>query len=97
MKTPKMTDAKRRLLRALAADPDQEMYGAELAHATGLLSGTVQPILARFEELGWATFRWEEADPSNMGRHLRKYCKLTDAGLEKAQSVQKAENTKESQ
>lgn len=90
---PKITDARRRLLRALFADPDQEMYGLQLAIATGLGSGTVQPILTRFEDLGWAVSRWEEAEPSNLGRHLRKYYKLTEAGLEKAQGLQKTGNT----
>ena len=82
-----MTDAVRRLLRALSADPDQEMYGWDLAAKTGLRTGTVHPILARFERLGWVVSWWEKADPRNLGRHPRKYYKLTEAGLEKAQSL----------
>lgn len=47
---------------------------------TGLPSGTVFPILARFERLGWLQSGWEELDPSQAGRPRRRYYRFTDSG-----------------
>ena len=38
----------------------------EIGHAAGLPSGTVHPILARLEGVGWLESRWEEIDPRPM-------------------------------
>jgi hypothetical protein len=51
------------VLRALLTDPSKELYGVEIGQAAGLPSGTVHPILARLEPVGWLTSRWEEIDP----------------------------------
>ncbi len=45
------------MLRTLLADPKQELYGVEIGQAAGLPSGTVHPILARLETVGWLTSR----------------------------------------
>lgn len=68
------------VLRALLADPGTELYGVEIGTAAGLPSGTVHPILARLEGLGWVTSRWEEIDPSVEGRPARRYYKLEADG-----------------
>jgi PadR family transcriptional regulator PadR len=47
------------VLRALLAEPTREMYGLQIREAAGLPSGTIHPILARFEELGWLESQWE--------------------------------------
>ena len=48
-RTPRMTIPTQLVLRALLADPSQELYGVEIGAAAGLPSGTVHPILARLE------------------------------------------------
>ena len=58
-----MTIPTQLVLRALLADPSKELYGVEIGTAAGLPSGTVHPILARLETVGWLTSRWEEIDP----------------------------------
>ena len=68
MGEPRMTIPTQRVLRALLADVAAELYGAEIAEAAGLASGTVHPILARFERIGWVESRWEEVDPRRAGR-----------------------------
>ena len=55
-----MTIPTQLVLRALLADPAKELYGVEIGTAAGLPSGTVHPILARLEGVGWLTSRWEE-------------------------------------
>jgi DNA-binding PadR family transcriptional regulator len=54
----------------------------EIGRAAGLPSGTVHPILARLETVGWLTSRWEDIDPRTEGRPARRYDRLTPDGLE---------------
>jgi DNA-binding PadR family transcriptional regulator len=72
------------VLRALLAKPTQEMYGLQICQAAGLPSGTIHPILARFEKLGWLESRWEDASPHEEGRPRRRYYRLTEDGAERA-------------
>jgi len=75
------------VLRALLADPTQEMYGLEIGEAAELVSGTVHPILARLEGCGWLESRWEEVDPKREGRPRRRYYRLTPDGAELARAA----------
>ncbi|MFL5880036.1 MAG: hypothetical protein ACJ742_00245 [Actinomycetes bacterium] len=67
-RAPRMTIPTQLVLRALLADPAQELYGVEIGQAAGLPSGTVHPILARIEGVGWLTSGWEDIDPRAEGR-----------------------------
>ncbi|HEY2576071.1 MAG TPA: helix-turn-helix transcriptional regulator [Streptosporangiaceae bacterium] len=82
---PKMTLPVQLVLRALLADPSQEMYGLQICTEAGLPSGTIHPILARLEGWGWLESRWEDTDPAEQGRPRRRYYKLTRAGALRAQ------------
>src|SRR4029453_18453863 len=86
-RTPRMTIPTQLVLRALLADPAQEQYGVEIGAAAGLPSGTIHPILARLEGVGWLTSRWEEIDPRAEGRPARRYYQLTPDGLELARAA----------
>ena len=72
------------VLRALLAEPAQEMYGLQICTEAGLPSGTIHPILARLEGFGWLESRWEDTDPSQQGRPRRRYYKLSQAGALRA-------------
>jgi PadR family transcriptional regulator, regulatory protein PadR len=72
------------VLRELLADPAREMYGLEICTAAGLPSGTIHPILARFEALGWLESRWEDVSPQQEHRPRRRYYRLTEDGAERA-------------
>src|SRR5208282_1432231 len=51
--------------------------------ATGLPSGTIYPILARLERIGWVDSDWEDPDAHIAeGRPRRRYYRLTRAGEE---------------
>jgi PadR family transcriptional regulator PadR len=67
-RAPRMTIPTQLVLRALLADPAQALYGVAIGQAAGLPSGTVHPILARIEGVGWLTSRWEDIDPRAEGR-----------------------------
>jgi DNA-binding PadR family transcriptional regulator len=79
-----MTIPTQLVLRALLEDPSQDLYGLEIGRAAGLPSGTVHPILARLEGLGWVESHWEDIDPSTEGRPARRYYSVTSDGAEQA-------------
>jgi PadR family transcriptional regulator, regulatory protein PadR len=68
------------VLAAFLADPAQDRYGLEISKQAGLASGTLYPILARLEQAGWVSSRWESIDPSAEGRRPRRYYQLTREG-----------------
>jgi PadR family transcriptional regulator PadR len=82
-----MTIPTQYVLTTLLAEPDREYYGAEIGMAAGLASGTVHPILARLEGIGWVTSRWETIDASAAGRPARRYYRLTTEGVADARAA----------
>jgi PadR family transcriptional regulator PadR len=82
---PRMTLQTQLVLRAMLADPAARRYGLQLCAETGLPSGTIYPIVARLEQLGWLESSWE--DPGEHiaeGRPRRRYYRLTDDGAVQA-------------
>jgi PadR family transcriptional regulator len=84
---PRMTLPTQLVLRALLAEPAQEMYGLQICAEAGLPSGTIHPILARLERLGWLESRWEDIDSHREGRPRRRYYRLTSDGAELARAA----------
>jgi PadR family transcriptional regulator PadR len=85
MSGPRMTIPTQRVLEVLlGAD---ERYGADIGREAGLPSGTVHPILARLEGLGWATSRWEDVDRAVEGRPARRYYRLTTQGRDASRTA----------
>ncbi|QNK80503.1 PadR family transcriptional regulator [Nakamurella sp. PAMC28650] len=82
-----MTLSTQAVLRALLTDPTCERYGLEISAATGLPSGTLHPILARIEHLGWVESDWESIVPQKEGRPRRRYYRLTADGAVSARSA----------
>jgi PadR family transcriptional regulator, regulatory protein PadR len=76
------------VIRAMLAEPAVEHYGLQLCGETGLPSGTIYPIVARLEQLGWVVSTWE--DPVlhiAEGRPRRRYYRLTDEGAAQARAA----------
>ena len=57
-----------------------ELSGADISQRTGMLSGTMYPILIRFRAAGWLTDRWEDDEPFALGRPKKRFYRLTPAG-----------------
>src|SRR5919202_5318038 len=68
------------LLAVLLETPSEEHYGLDLGKRAGLLTGTVYPLLRRFEQMGWLESRLEDVDPSAAGRPPRVLYRLTGEG-----------------
>ena len=84
---PRMTMPTQLVLRVLLDTADDAIYGLEIGRLAGLASGTVHPILARLESIGWVTSDWESVDPSAAGRPARRYYSLTPDGADRAQAA----------
>ncbi|MFI1993117.1 PadR family transcriptional regulator [Actinoplanes sp. NPDC020271] len=88
-RAPRMTQATKLVLRTLLAEPSRELYGLEICESAGLPSGTIHPILARLEGLGWLESHWEDTDPAEAGRPRRRYYRLSaDGALLAAEALQ---------
>ena len=68
-----------RLLEALSARPQEWRHGYDLMRETGLLSGTLYPLLMRMSDQGLVEAEWHE--PAKAGRPPRHAYRLTRAGL----------------
>ncbi|MGW0809909.1 PadR family transcriptional regulator [Nonomuraea sp. NPDC002799] len=82
-----MTIPTQLVLRALLEEPAREMYGLEICRAAGLAPGTIHPILARWEGIGWLESRIEDVDPRAAGRPRRRYYRLTTDGAQHARDA----------
>ncbi len=73
------------LLERLAAHAPQPRHGYELMKETGLLSGTLYPLLMRMTDQGLVEAEWHA--PSQPGRPPRHAYRLTAAGVQFARDV----------
>ena len=87
MAAPKMTIPTQRVLRVFLDDVSAQRYGMEIMDIAELPSGTVHPILARLEGLGWVESQWEDVDPRAEGRPPRRYYRLTASGVGQARQA----------
>lgn len=68
------------VLKAVAAG---QQFGLDIMRVTGLPSGTVYPVLRRFERQRLVSSRWEaEATAHDDGRPARRYYTLTAKGAQ---------------
>jgi PadR family transcriptional regulator len=85
---PRMTLQTQLVLRALLAEPGAERYGLQLCAENGLPAGTIYPIVARLEQLGWVHSSWEDPDEhAAAGRPRRRYYRLTEEGAQQARDA----------
>ncbi|MDJ0278940.1 PadR family transcriptional regulator [Sphingomonas sp. 2R-10] len=68
----------RALLAVLSAQPVAWRHGYDLMKETGLLSGTLYPLLMRMSDQGLVEAEWRE--PTQPGRPPRHAYRLTGAG-----------------
>jgi DNA-binding PadR family transcriptional regulator len=72
------------VLRAFMENPRKEFCGADLMKMTQLSSGTLYPILLRFERYGFLDSQWEEEQPSDLQRPRRRQYRITRSGTQLA-------------
>lgn len=84
---PRMSRAALRALSAFLDDPGQELSGIEVCAAAGVRSGTLHPVLARLEGMGWLESRWEQRDAEAAAGPARRYYRLTGIGADLARGA----------
>jgi len=67
------------LLEVLSAQRQQWRHGYDLMKETGLMSGTLYPLLMRMTEQGLVEAEWQE--PAQPGRPARHAYRLTATGF----------------
>lgn len=86
---PRVTGPTLKVLGALLSFGPAELSGADIARTTKLASGTLYPILFRLERAGWLESRWEEDDPTTLGRPRRRFYRVTPLGARSATAAVK--------
>src|ERR1700730_9970983 len=84
---PRMTLQTQLVLRAFLSEPGQQRYGLELCDLVGLPSGTIYPILARLEQVGWLESGWESVALIRDGRPRRRFYWLTRDSAEEVRDA----------
>ena|SRR5882724_12022054 len=84
---PRLTYQGLRILQEFLQDPVQELCGADLIKVLGFPSGTLYPILLRFERYNLLESRWEEANASTLNRPRRRLYRITPNGYEVARKA----------
>jgi DNA-binding PadR family transcriptional regulator len=80
-KRPRLTLASLKVLRVFLENPNQHLAGADIQKLGGVATGTLYPILLRFEAAGWLKSEWEKIDPGEAGRPRRRFYWLTPTGF----------------
>lgn len=81
LKEPRLTHQSYKVLNAFMEDIYRELSGSDLLEITSLASGTLYPILMRLEQAGWLNSKWENVDPTKVGRPRRRLYKITGTGV----------------
>jgi DNA-binding PadR family transcriptional regulator len=76
-----------KVLREFVDDPDGEQYGFGLMRSTRVKSGSLYPILERFERLQWIEGYDESIDEHAEGRPRRRLYRLTALGEREARKA----------
>ncbi|GGB30166.1 transcriptional regulator [Sphingomonas metalli] len=82
------------LLRALHAAAPEWSHGYDLMRSTGILSGTLYPLLMRMSDQGLVEAEWRA--PEQPGRPARHAYRLTAAGLALARAAAEARDMPDS-
>ncbi|WP_433622747.1 PadR family transcriptional regulator [Nocardia sp. CA-120079] len=68
------------VLREFLECPNEPHYGFEMMRTCEISSGSLYPILARLEKVGWIESKLEDIDPKVEGRRARRYYTMTAEG-----------------
>jgi PadR family transcriptional regulator PadR len=86
-KEPRLTHASLKVLRVLLDSPVVRLSGADIHKESGVFTGTLYPLLLRFEAAEWLTSEWEDVDPKEVGRPRKRFYRLTPTGRARANAA----------
>lgn len=88
-KEPRITAHALRVMGAIMNASSGEMSGVDISKQSGMMSGTMYPLLLRLEDAGLLRSRWETDDPHVLGRPRRRYYSVTGLGATRARAAAK--------
>jgi DNA-binding PadR family transcriptional regulator len=78
------------ILECFLYNTSTPLSGADIARQTGLLSGTIYPILKRYDKnYRWLKSNKEKGDPKILGRPLKTFYRITQDGENAVSRVMK--------
>jgi PadR family transcriptional regulator, regulatory protein PadR len=83
-KQPRLTLASLKVLRVFLENAKQQLAGADIQKLSGVSTGTLYPILLRFDAAGWLDSEWEVIEPKEAGRPRKRLYRLTPTGFARA-------------
>ena len=86
-KEPRLSHQTLRVLRLFDEQPNLSLAGSDISKQTGMLSGTLYPILMRLERARWLESEWEKIDEGEAGRPRRRFYSLTGLGHNKSRAA----------
>ena len=81
---PRLTLASLKVLHVFLENPKQQLAGVDIQKLSGVPTGTLYPIVLRFESAGWLESKWEDVNPREAGRPRRRFYWLTADGFARA-------------
>jgi PadR family transcriptional regulator, regulatory protein PadR len=84
---PRLSHQTLKVLKLLLERPRESLAGSDISRKTGMLSGTLYPILLRLEKAGWLISEWERLEPSEAGRPRKRFYRLSAIGYNKARAA----------
>jgi DNA-binding PadR family transcriptional regulator len=75
------------MLKLMLDEPAMKRSGAEISREAKIGSGTLYPLLARLENVGWLVSEWEQIDPKEAGRPRRRFYRLSADGYNKGRAA----------
>jgi len=84
---PRLSHQLLRVMRVFIEHPKESLAGSDIWRQTGVLTGTLYPILMRLERAGWLESKWEQLNPSEAGRPRKRLYRLTGLGYNKTNSA----------
>ncbi|MBT8132058.1 MAG: PadR family transcriptional regulator [Gammaproteobacteria bacterium] len=70
-----------RVLQQFSKRPTDNIAGAELMRECRVSSGTLYPLLHRFERAGLLDSNWENVDPATVKRPRKRFYRITALGV----------------
>ena len=78
---PRITGPVLKVLSFFLQAPTESAAGADIRRATKISTGTLYPLLLRLEQFNWLESKWEEVDPSEVGRPRKRLYRITRTGI----------------
>jgi PadR family transcriptional regulator PadR len=84
---PRLSHQTLKVLSVFLEHPQERLAGSDILKQTGMLSGTLYPILMRLERASWLESEWEQLKPSEIGRPRKRLYRLRAHGYNKANAA----------